>query len=144
MYLIIKLWVDEKLKWNASDYGGLHRLQVGNHEVWQPDIILFNRYKIKIIASNNRGGKILNIQIIILLVVSQYRQLNIMVIHTVIFMRMVLFIGYHRRNFSHFAILISDFGPMIRRHARLNLVCNNNLLFIILLLFKIEWINVNK
>ncbi|XP_034936490.1 acetylcholine receptor subunit alpha-like 1 isoform X2 [Chelonus insularis] len=36
------LWMDEKLKWNSSDYGGLRRLQVGNHEVWQPDIILYN------------------------------------------------------------------------------------------------------
>ncbi|KAK0089728.1 hypothetical protein PV325_005875 [Microctonus aethiopoides] len=36
------LWIDEKLKWNSTEYGGLRRLQVGNHEVWQPDIILYN------------------------------------------------------------------------------------------------------
>lgn len=41
---MVKLWIDEKLKWNSTEYGGLRRLQVGNHEVWQPDIILYNRY----------------------------------------------------------------------------------------------------
>ncbi|KAF4524650.1 hypothetical protein B566_EDAN013759 [Ephemera danica] len=35
-------WVDEKLKWNASDYGGLSRLHLADHEVWQPDIVLYN------------------------------------------------------------------------------------------------------
>ncbi|KAH0539576.1 acetylcholine receptor subunit alpha-like 1 [Cotesia glomerata] len=36
------VWTDDKLKWNASNYGGLGRLQAGSHEVWQPDIILYN------------------------------------------------------------------------------------------------------
>ncbi|XP_043277948.1 neuronal acetylcholine receptor subunit beta-3-like [Venturia canescens] len=35
-------WTDDKLKWNPTDYGGLDQLHVGNHEVWQPDIILYN------------------------------------------------------------------------------------------------------
>ncbi|XP_044020061.1 neuronal acetylcholine receptor subunit alpha-5-like [Aphidius gifuensis] len=35
-------WTDDKLKWNASNYGGLTKLIVGNHEVWQPDIVLQN------------------------------------------------------------------------------------------------------
>lgn len=35
-------WNDEKLKWNASDYGGLSTLHMGDHEVWQPDVILYN------------------------------------------------------------------------------------------------------
>ncbi|XP_015120635.1 acetylcholine receptor subunit alpha-like 1 isoform X2 [Diachasma alloeum] len=36
------IWTDDKLKWNASNYGELNHLQVGNHEVWQPDITLLN------------------------------------------------------------------------------------------------------
>lgn len=35
-------WIDEKLKWNDSDYGGLNVLHVANHEIWQPDIVLSN------------------------------------------------------------------------------------------------------
>nr|QQH14667.1 nicotinic acetylcholine receptor alpha 9 subunit [Blattella germanica] len=35
-------WTDEKLKWNESDYGGLGVLHVADHEIWQPDIVLYN------------------------------------------------------------------------------------------------------
>ncbi|GFG32262.1 hypothetical protein Cfor_03485, partial [Coptotermes formosanus] len=35
-------WEDEKLKWNESEYGGLGQLHVAGHELWQPDIVLFN------------------------------------------------------------------------------------------------------
>lgn len=35
-------WTDDKLKWNPSDYGGLDVVRVGSHEVWQPDITLYN------------------------------------------------------------------------------------------------------
>lgn len=28
--------------WNASDYGGLTKVHVGSHEVWQPDVMLYN------------------------------------------------------------------------------------------------------
>lgn len=38
-----QFWVDEKLKWNATDYGGLTRLHLADHEIWQPDIVLYNR-----------------------------------------------------------------------------------------------------
>ncbi|XP_046663742.1 acetylcholine receptor subunit alpha-like 2 isoform X2 [Homalodisca vitripennis] len=36
------IWVDEKLKWNESDYGGLTKIHVGDHEIWQPDVVLYN------------------------------------------------------------------------------------------------------
>lgn len=36
-------WMDEKLKWNASDYEGLKILHLADHEIWQPDITLYNR-----------------------------------------------------------------------------------------------------
>ncbi|KAJ9578406.1 hypothetical protein L9F63_005364, partial [Diploptera punctata] len=35
-------WIDEKLKWNDSEYGGLKVLHVADHEIWQPDIVLYN------------------------------------------------------------------------------------------------------
>lgn len=35
-------WLDEKLKWNETEYGGLNVLHVANHEIWQPDIVLYN------------------------------------------------------------------------------------------------------
>ncbi|XP_075226032.1 neuronal acetylcholine receptor subunit alpha-5-like [Lycorma delicatula] len=35
-------WIDEKLKWNASEYGGLQVLHIADHEIWQPDIVLYN------------------------------------------------------------------------------------------------------
>jgi nicotinic acetylcholine receptor len=36
-------WKDEKLKWNSSNYGGLTTLNLADHEIWQPDIFLYNR-----------------------------------------------------------------------------------------------------
>ncbi|CAH1406798.1 unnamed protein product [Nezara viridula] len=36
-------WRDDKLQWNASDYGGLKHLHLADHEIWQPDIALYNR-----------------------------------------------------------------------------------------------------
>ncbi|KAJ4444374.1 hypothetical protein ANN_06166, partial [Periplaneta americana] len=35
-------WIDEKLKWNESEYGDLGILHLANHEIWQPDIVLYN------------------------------------------------------------------------------------------------------
>ncbi|KAK9730025.1 Neurotransmitter-gated ion-channel ligand binding domain [Popillia japonica] len=43
VYAISKLvWHDEKLKWNASDYGGIENLNMAEHEIWQPDLFLLN------------------------------------------------------------------------------------------------------
>lgn len=39
---LLKRWNDEKLKWNKSDYGNISVLHVGVHEIWQPDILLYN------------------------------------------------------------------------------------------------------
>ncbi|KAG5881485.1 hypothetical protein JTB14_029152 [Gonioctena quinquepunctata] len=36
------VWNDEKLKWNATDYGNLTILNLAEHEIWQPDIYLYN------------------------------------------------------------------------------------------------------
>ncbi|XP_063701348.1 acetylcholine receptor subunit alpha-like 1 isoform X2 [Culicoides brevitarsis] len=35
-------WNDDKLKWNPADYGGLESVHMADHEVWQPDIVLYN------------------------------------------------------------------------------------------------------
>ncbi|XP_071439661.1 acetylcholine receptor subunit alpha-L1-like isoform X2 [Hetaerina americana] len=43
VYCWVKMfWSDEKLRWNSSDYGGLTRLYLADHEIWQPDIVLYN------------------------------------------------------------------------------------------------------
>lgn len=38
------MWTDEKLKWDPAKYGNIEHIHVGNHEVWQPDILLYHRY----------------------------------------------------------------------------------------------------
>ncbi|XP_034256978.1 acetylcholine receptor subunit alpha-type acr-16-like [Thrips palmi] len=35
-------WTDPKLAWTPSQYGNLSTLHVADHEVWQPDIMLYN------------------------------------------------------------------------------------------------------
>ncbi|KAK5638081.1 hypothetical protein RI129_012376 [Pyrocoelia pectoralis] len=42
-------WKDPKLMWNSNDYNGLDSLKMADHEIWQPDIYLFN--------SANSGGE---------------------------------------------------------------------------------------
>lgn len=36
------LWTDDKLKWDPWKYGNIQHIHVGNHEVWQPDILLYH------------------------------------------------------------------------------------------------------
>ncbi|XP_037781200.1 neuronal acetylcholine receptor subunit alpha-7-like [Penaeus monodon] len=35
-------WQDPRLEWDYKDYGGLKLLHMGDHELWQPDITLYN------------------------------------------------------------------------------------------------------
>lgn len=35
-------WGDEKLQWDPANYGNMTTLHLANHEVWQPDIVLYN------------------------------------------------------------------------------------------------------
>lgn len=35
-------WKDDKLKWDPLDYGNLDVLHLADHEIWQPDIVLYN------------------------------------------------------------------------------------------------------
>ena len=34
------LWVDHRLSWDPSDYGGIQRITVASNTVWMPDIVL--------------------------------------------------------------------------------------------------------
>lgn len=43
-FLLPQSWTDEKLRWNETEYGGLKSLNLADHEIWQPDIFLYNRY----------------------------------------------------------------------------------------------------
>ncbi|XP_055296063.1 acetylcholine receptor subunit alpha-type acr-16-like isoform X2 [Sitodiplosis mosellana] len=38
----IMSWNDEKLRWDQSLYGNLTKLSLAQHEIWQPDITLYN------------------------------------------------------------------------------------------------------
>lgn len=35
-------WKDPKLQWNKADYGEISEIKMADHEIWQPDIYLFN------------------------------------------------------------------------------------------------------
>ncbi|KAK5638080.1 hypothetical protein RI129_012375 [Pyrocoelia pectoralis] len=36
------IWNDPKLQWNESDYGNVSVLRIADHEVWHPDLYLYN------------------------------------------------------------------------------------------------------
>ncbi|KAK7078361.1 hypothetical protein SK128_017636, partial [Halocaridina rubra] len=36
------VWQDERLQWDYKNYGNLKVLHLADHEVWQPDILLYN------------------------------------------------------------------------------------------------------
>jgi hypothetical protein len=35
-------WTDSKLQWKPENYGNLTLIHVADHEVWQPDLTLYN------------------------------------------------------------------------------------------------------
>ncbi|KAL7642975.1 UNVERIFIED_CONTAM: hypothetical protein RMT77_006264 [Armadillidium vulgare] len=36
-------WVDDRLKWDYKDYGGLKLTYFGDAELWKPDIYVYNK-----------------------------------------------------------------------------------------------------
>jgi len=36
------MWVDEGLKWNPDEYGGVKVIRIPADRVWKPDVILYN------------------------------------------------------------------------------------------------------
>ncbi|KAK7482712.1 hypothetical protein BaRGS_00026010 [Batillaria attramentaria] len=39
---IVQTWRDPRLRWNASEYGGLQQIRLPRHKLWTPDIVLYN------------------------------------------------------------------------------------------------------
>lgn len=39
---IFQSWKDEFLRWNKSEYNGLHEILVSRNEVWTPDLLVEN------------------------------------------------------------------------------------------------------
>jgi len=39
------VWMDYQLQWDEADYGGIGVLRLPPDKVWQPDIVLFNKYE---------------------------------------------------------------------------------------------------
>lgn len=39
-----KSWMDDRLAWNESDFGGVSEVHLPPGDVWKPDIFAFNRY----------------------------------------------------------------------------------------------------
>ncbi|MEE6489701.1 hypothetical protein FKM82_015652 [Ascaphus truei] len=35
-------WVDNNLKWNPVDYGGIQKIRIPSGDLWRPDIVLYN------------------------------------------------------------------------------------------------------
>jgi len=50
-------WYDFRLTWNAEDYGGVRRLYVPSDEIWLPDIVLYNRLAIRVLATRRKLRK---------------------------------------------------------------------------------------
>lgn len=36
-------WIDYKLKWDPSEYGGIEDINLPAEQIWLPDIVLYNR-----------------------------------------------------------------------------------------------------
>ena len=36
-------WTDDHLKWDPDEFDGLKQIHFGDHELWKPDIQLYNR-----------------------------------------------------------------------------------------------------
>jgi len=36
-------WIDYRLSWNKSEYGGVDSIRLPSNLVWTPDILLYNR-----------------------------------------------------------------------------------------------------
>lgn len=41
-HILLQQWQDDKLIWNATEYGNLNSIHLADHEIWQPDITLYN------------------------------------------------------------------------------------------------------
>jgi len=44
LILFLQSWRDDRLQWNVSEYEGLGVLHVPSYGLWQPDLVLINKY----------------------------------------------------------------------------------------------------
>ena len=47
MWMRLK-WIDADLSWKTEDFEGINVLRVNYDDIWKPDIVLYNRYLLKI------------------------------------------------------------------------------------------------
>ena len=43
MCLKFKEWFDVNFRWNPSEYGGIVTLEIPSEDIWNPEIVLFNK-----------------------------------------------------------------------------------------------------
>ncbi|XP_046557431.1 acetylcholine receptor subunit alpha-like 2 [Haliotis rubra] len=48
-------WLDESLKWNISDYGGIDRICMSSEKIWIPDITLLNTVEERKLMNNKNA-----------------------------------------------------------------------------------------
>ena len=41
---MLQTWKDDYLRWSPSDWGGIKAVKFSPHEIWKPDIMLYNTY----------------------------------------------------------------------------------------------------
>jgi len=37
-------WIDYKLRWDPTKYGGVKVLRIPHSTIWRPDVLLYNKY----------------------------------------------------------------------------------------------------
>ena len=47
-----KNWEDERLRFDPADYGNIQSIHFSSEELWEPDIVLYNRYLFGCALSN--------------------------------------------------------------------------------------------
>jgi len=40
---MLQEWNDIRMAWNESEYGDVHSIRLDAHDIWTPDILLYNR-----------------------------------------------------------------------------------------------------
>lgn len=115
----IQAWTDDKLKWDPSKYGNLQHIHVGNHEVWQPDILLYHRYVrhyTSVIDKKKCLQKLHKLFGVYFFCLAELRvRSNIMATRPASYTMTVEFYGYRQHNLSDFVIWIFIYGLSIRR-----------------------------
>ena len=38
-----QIWIDERLRWDPGEFGGLQTIRIPDKKLWLPDIVLYNK-----------------------------------------------------------------------------------------------------